>query len=441
MRLALCYIGLIATTALAEPVTAQERDGEVSSSRSVGIPRCPQDPRCQQRGQIFIRSITSGAALGAVIVNSERDQARSVFARPGHATVFSRKMLQNLAASTSDIDRRPPNPDPVIVFSDRLTMPVTEARVNQILWRLENAWPHGPTGEVRAWIAVGAGSTQTILEPGGIGIPLRLLSELSSDEELAFILAHHLVERRIQTTNLGPSEPFWRDWNARLTSVADRQFFVDRVAFDLVFEAGFDAVGGAEQALQHDGTEESGSFPGEDAAGVSDKESEIAPTASTRLLFLSNYVLEAYLLDDLLIDSSDLIVSTLRNEAEVRDALQAQSVVETAIALAETGNLVEAISTIEPAMEGPFGSEPFVLNAAAEIRAMQGEIGIADRLYSRAGQSPNQTIEGFEAHARLLARVGLQESTGGTVRQRHLKLPDTSPLQDEGAHRVQNNEH
>jgi len=69
------------------------------------------------------------------------------------------------------------------------------------------------------------------------------------------------------------------------------------------------------------------------------------------------------------------------------------------------GDYVKATSAIGRAMQTTFGGAPLVLNEAARLRDDMGDAAGADRLFVQASASPDQTVDGYVDHARMLYRT------------------------------------
>lgn len=95
-------------------------------------------------------------------------------------------------------------------------------------------------------------------------------------------------------------------------------------------------------------------------------------------------------------------LEALRDAPEYRAALETTIAIETATTLRGEAKYAEAMTALRPALIGRFKDTPVVNNTAARILGASGDVARADTLYWRAHASPDQYLEAFEDHSRLL---------------------------------------
>jgi predicted Zn-dependent protease len=73
------------------------------------------------------------------------------------------------------------------------------------------------------------------------------------------------------------------------------------------------------------------------------------------------------------------------------------------------GHYAAARAALERAHATAFADAPLVLNEAARLADDMGDAPTADRLFQQASQSPDQTVDGYVDHVRMLYRTGQNE--------------------------------
>ncbi len=79
----------------------------------------------------------------------------------------------------------------------RLRMPQTEAAIAAMIQQMDTIWPHDPRRPVQVHILASGFYAPTALPDGSILVPLGLLIQVETDDELAYILAHELSHVRL----------------------------------------------------------------------------------------------------------------------------------------------------------------------------------------------------------------------------------------------------
>jgi Zn-dependent protease with chaperone function len=107
----------------------------------------------------------------------------------------------------------------------------------------------------------------------------------------------------------------------------------------------------------------------------------------------------------------------VRGTAEYADARIAVQSVRAAMKLRASGDYAGAEREIAKASATTFGGAPMVINEQAHIRDDMGDVATADALFRRAHQSPDQTLDGYEDHARMLYRATQSEPALAIIRE------------------------
>ena len=79
----------------------------------------------------------------------------------------------------------------------RLRMPITEAAIAAIIAELDTPWPHDPRLPVQVHILASGFYAPMALPDGSVMVPLGLIAQAESDDELAYILGHELAHVRL----------------------------------------------------------------------------------------------------------------------------------------------------------------------------------------------------------------------------------------------------
>lgn len=393
----------------------------------------------------------------------------------------------------------------------RLPMPQTEAHIAALLARMDGVWPHDPRRPVEVHILASGFYAPMALPDGSIMVPLGLLAQVETDDELAYILAHELSHVRLghfaddqgfrqhrQTgqrlaqaysmaaslyqmrasasggtisTYSADSGAVSRD-QSRAAAAADylnimvnvfaepawargQEDEADALAFDLSEGAGFNGLDGADaafgrmeadfdlrrasaqamestlndtaseamtegnltQALNGGGEGVVRGLLGSLARRGARQGFELASgyfgqrhrPPDARSEGLSNYADEAYPDRSGFMDTQDAALQSIRAEGEYQEALEAVGAMQGAQERRLEGDIPGALNEIARAQATRFGHTPAVSNTAAALHADAGNIDEADRLYSQAHMSPEDSLEGYVAHVNMLIRAGRRD--------------------------------
>jgi hypothetical protein len=119
---------------------------------------------------------------------------------------------------------------------------------------------------------------------------------------------------------------------------------------------------------------------------------------------ISQYSTDAYPEGAPLRDEQHVWLADVRGTPEyAQGKLAIDAVYDTKKARA-AGDYAKATSAIARATQTSFGREPLVLNEAARLRDDMGDTAGADALFVQAHASPDQTVDGYVDHARMLYR-------------------------------------
>ncbi len=81
------------------------------------------------------------------------------------------------------------------------------------------------------------------------------------------------------------------------------------------------------------------------------------------------------------------------------------------------GHYAAARAALERAHATAFADAPLVLNESARLADDMGDAPAADRLFFQASQSPDQTVDGYIDHVRMLYRTGQNERAMQIIRE------------------------
>lgn len=393
----------------------------------------------------------------------------------------------------------------------RLPMPRTEAHIAALISRMDGVWPHDPRRPVEVHILASGFYAPMALPDGSIMVPLGLLEQVETDDELAYILGHELSHVRLghfaddqgfrqqrqtgqrlaQAYSLaaglyqmradasgGRFQTYTADGAAvsrdqsRAAAAADylnimvnvfaepawarqQEDQADALAFDLAEGAGFNGLDGADAAFGR--MEADFNLRRASAEAMESTLNETASEAMTegnltqtlngggegvvrgllgglarrggrrgfelasgyfgqrhrppdaRSEGLSSYADEAYPDRSGFMDTQDAALQAIRAEGEYQQALEAVGAMQVAQERRLEGDIPGALAEIARAQATQFGHTPAISNAAAALHADSGNIDEADRLYSQAHMSPEDSLEGYVAHVNMLIRAGRRD--------------------------------
>lgn len=121
---------------------------------------------------------------------------------------------------------------------------------------------------------------------------------------------------------------------------------------------------------------------------------------------IANYSAEAYPDGLPLRDEQSTLLGQIRATPEYTEAKVAVDAVANSMRLRTDGDYPGAAAHIAAAMRTSFRTAPMVINEAARIRDDMGDAAGADALFIQAHASPDQTVDGYLDHGRMLFRTG-----------------------------------
>ncbi len=120
---------------------------------------------------------------------------------------------------------------------------------------------------------------------------------------------------------------------------------------------------------------------------------------------ISQYSVDAYPAGAPLREEQKTWLARLRATPEFSQARIAVAAVQDARTARGLGDYPTATAAIARATATAYRSAPMVICEAARLREDMGDIAGADRLFSQADASPDQTVDGCLDHARMLYRA------------------------------------
>jgi hypothetical protein len=104
-------------------------------------------------------------------------------------------------------------------------------------------------------------------------------------------------------------------------------------------------------------------------------------------------------------DEQKVWLTSVRGTAEFAQARLAVAAVSDTKRARADGRYPDARAAILRARQTSFRSAPLVLNEAARLSDDTGDVPGAERLYLQANASPDQTVDGYVDHVRMLFRT------------------------------------
>lgn len=98
-------------------------------------------------------------------------------------------------------------------------------------------------------------------------------------------------------------------------------------------------------------------------------------------------------------------LASVRSSREYGDAKLTVEAVRAAMKARADGDYAQAETQLARVNVTPFRSAPMVINEGARLRDDMGDAAGADRLFMQAHQSPDQTVDGYIDHVRMLYRT------------------------------------
>lgn len=389
----------------------------------------------------------------------------------------------------------------------RLRMPQTEAKIAELLSRIEAHWPYDKSAPVQVHVLGVDNYNAYALPDGSIIVGFGLLDMAQSDDEIAFILAHELAHIRLNhfekaetsasggglskaatvlavgaavgaAGGFGGMDAASLDAARRATAANDLLNFMnntmvspdhsrekedeaDALGFDLANLAPysaetasarvFDTIQADEDrraklsealndqlkkelgAAVKDGRAASlvmtgmsgGSLRGgllQGAAriglGVAAQRSADGPKhrkPEERKAGIADYSVTAYPEGLPLRDEQTAWLDSLRATSEYQEAKVAVAAVKQAMINRAAGDYAGAENELAKVGTTQFAAAPLVLNEMARVRGDMGDAARSNELFNQAHQSPDQTVDGYVDHVRMLYQAGKADDAVGVV--------------------------
>jgi Zn-dependent protease with chaperone function len=124
---------------------------------------------------------------------------------------------------------------------------------------------------------------------------------------------------------------------------------------------------------------------------------------------IAEYSAEAYPAGAPLREDQHAWLQRVRATTEFAQAKIAVQAVSNSMKARTTGDYTTATAQINRAMATSYRAAPMVVCEAARLREDMGDTAGADRLFSQADASPDQTVDGVVDHGRMLFQAGLDD--------------------------------
>lgn len=391
----------------------------------------------------------------------------------------------------------------------RLRMPETEAKVAELLSRIEANWPYAKDQPVQVHILGVDNYNAYALPDGSIIVGFGLLDMAQSDDEVAFILAHELGHIRLNhfekaeapqasggqlskaatvlavgaavgaaTGGFGGMDAASLDAARRATAANDLLNFMnntmvspdhsrekedeaDALGFDLANLAPyaaetasarvFDTIQADEdrraklsEALNDQLKKELGAAVKDGRAaslvmtgmsggsirgglltgaariglGVAAQRSGDGPKhrkPEERKAGIADYSVTAYPDGLPLVDEQKAWLDSVRSSKEYQDAKIAVAAVKQAMINRAAGDYTGAEAELAKVGTTQFAAAPLVVNEMARVRGDMGDPTRSNELFNQAHQSPDQTVDGYVDHVRMLYQAGKADDAVGIV--------------------------
>ena len=395
----------------------------------------------------------------------------------------------------------------------RLRMPKTEAKVADLIAKLDAGWPYAKAEPPQVHLIGLDVYNAYSLPDNSVVVAFGLLEQAQSDDEVAFILAHELghlrlghfahgarVQRQAQLTSrlgelyvIGSAaqagagslrsggngvDAFNSAAAERASATNDFLHFInagqpshtraeedeaDAVGYDLATLAGYSADTASAKVfdtIQADAVKQQQETQGLQSQFDKDLKSAASPAAVQSLVGgggstmdragnllkvaggfaqgmgkgrggddepkhrppeerkrgIAQYSADAYPQGAPLRDEQTSWLQSVRSGPEYAQAKVTVAAIYQAMKARAAGDYPGAAAAIAQAQSTSFGAEPVVVNEDARLRDDMGDGQASDRLFRQAHQSPDQSVQGYVDHVRMLWRRGENQPADDIIR-------------------------
>ena len=143
---------------------------------------------------------------------------------------------------------------------------------------------------------------------------------------------------------------------------------------------------------------------------------------------IADYSTDAYPQGVPLQEEKQAWLTEVRADREYAEAKTTVQAVSRAMKLRAAGDFKGAEEAIQPALATSFRTAPLVLNESARLRDDMGDTSGADQLFRQAHQSPDQTVDGYLDHIRMLYRTGQFDAANAVIEEGTDRFKDDKPF-------------
>lgn len=143
---------------------------------------------------------------------------------------------------------------------------------------------------------------------------------------------------------------------------------------------------------------------------------------------IAGYSTDAYPQGLPLRDEQKTWLNSVRASREYAEAQVTVPAVRKAMKLRADGDYTGAQTQLALALKTSYRDSPLVLNEAARLRGDQGDVAGSAQLFQQAHRSPDQTIDGYLDHARMLYRTGHPDPAFDVISAGQTRFEDEKPF-------------
>ena len=151
-------------------------------------------------------------------------------------------------------------------------------------------------------------------------------------------------------------------------------------------------------------------------------------TPEARKAGIASYSTDAYPQGLPLRDEQKAWLAQVRGTREYADAKIVVPAIRQAMKLRASGDYAGAQTQIALATATSFRDSPLVLNEAARLRGDQGDVVGSAQTFQQAHRSPDQTIDGYLDHARMLYKTGHPDPAFDVISAGEARFQDEKPF-------------